>query len=208
MPPPVTTPSSALAQSLMGKIARHAITRSWEHRFATIVGARPCATRVYEVLDYFVCQHCARNNVFIKGYPVFAQYKAMSALYTKAHFSPMPLKDGYPRQQTATITIGGHDMLVAQAHFLWWMILHDIDVYVLPRMDEIEREMSKFKRDMARKYRRRQRAKRRRTIDDGGGREGERHLNLALGKTATQYAKHVPPVLATRRGMDEMTTAI
>ena len=171
---------SALEDSLLRKIVR---MQSYASRLEEFFGARGCKQRVFEVIDYYVCQHCARNNVLVKGYPVFAQYKAMSALYTKAHFSPTPVKRG--RQSTATITIAGHDFLVAQAHFLWWMILHDIDKHLLTRFDEIEEEMCAFKREMARKYRRRQRAKRMRRQGDD---------DVALGKTATQYAKQAQPV--------------
>lgn len=178
---------SAVEQSVLRKVVRH--VQSAAPRFQAILAARPCKTRVFEVVDYFVCQHCARNNVFIKGYPVFAQYKAMSALYTKAHFGPMPTKGG---GHAHVLTVAGYDMSLAQAHFLWWMVMHDIDAHLLSRFDCMEDEMARFKRDMARKYRRRQRAKRMR---DSGNEAGAGEEELALGKTATQYAKHVQPVL-------------
>lgn len=177
---------SALETSVLHKVVRH--VQSAAPRFQAILAAHSCKSRVFEVVDYFVCQHCARNNVYIKGYPVFAQYKAMSALYTKAHFGPTPTKrgGGHTHPAGAVLTVAGYDMSLAQAHFLWWMVMHDIDAHLLPRFDGMEDEMAQFKRDMARKYRLRQRAKRMR---EEGGEE------LALGKTATQYAKQVQPVL-------------
>lgn len=185
------TGTSALTESLWHKIVRYMCTHnSSTPRFQTILQARSTTQRVFDVLDYYVCQHCARNNVFIKGYPVFAQYKAMSALYTKAHFSPT----AKPDEAAPIIVIGGYNMVLAQAHFLWWMVLHDIDAHVLPLFDDIEEEMGGFKREMARKYRRRQRAKKRRRRSDDGC-DDDDAAELSLGKTATQHAKHVQPVL-------------
>lgn len=106
---------------------------------------------VWEILEYYVCQYCARNSVLVNGYPVFSQYKVMIGSYSKRNFCC--------RRDTATSKSAEPVLPLAVAHFLHWLISHDIDLAFVRNVAALESEMLDHRRQMARTYRLRQRAK-------------------------------------------------
>ena len=147
-----------------------------EDRIKALLSLEPLVSQVFELIAYFVCQYCARNSVHVGGYAVFAQYRQMAILYTKSNFCILPGPDA---TTTSTTTING--MPMAQAHFLSWFVRHRLDLYVIEHHTLLRQSMATYKRQTARKYRQRQRAKKRKCA--------QAPRDLALGKTAAQDAR-------------------
>ena len=182
--------SSATEQSVVRKVVKFLLSEKNVERFAAVLSKHGS---VLDILAYYVCQHCARSNVIVHGYPVFAQYRSMSLLYTKAYFAILPHHSA--AGTTTTVHVRGREITLGQAHFLWWLVIHDIDLDFLSQVHAMEVDMQTHKRFMSRKYRLRQKAKKESTA--------LKHQDLVLGRTATQHAKRVRPFVCANAGVSK-----
>lgn len=171
----VSGTTEAAGTAILGKVVRYFCGAAVFARLCAILALSKNGRPVCSVIEYYVCQYCARNSVLVKGYPVFAQYKIMISVYTKQHFSaswdeggqaPLPLKG---------------------AHFLHWFIMHDLDLEFVQNFELFATAMRAHRRQMARTYRKRQQAKQKQ----------ESKTPPPLGMTAAKADRLRPPIVRT-----------
>lgn len=175
---------SSLTASLTAKIVQSFGRIEIERRTQHLLSLRETQQQVMAVLNYYICQHCARNGTLVEGCSVFAQYRHLAMLYTRRFFC-ITLPAGTPASTTTLI----NGMPLAQAHFVWWFVTHNLDAAFVREFDHIENAMLLHKRNTAKKYRQRQRAKKRKY---------KFTPQLQLGKTATQNARASSVIVQSR----------
>lgn len=178
----VSGSSDAAGAAILLKVVRYfsAAPRAIE-RLCAILELSGTTKTVCSVIEYYVCQFCARNNVLVNGYPVFAQYKVMISFYSKRHFSAR-WDDGGRGGGTMVLPLRG-------AHFLYWFIVHDLDQEFVANFELFKTSMSVHRREMARTYRRRQQAKQLQPSSPSAP--------PPLGRTAARTDRLRPPVITT-----------
>ena len=164
-------------------------------RLCAILELSGTTKTVCSVIEYYVCQYCARNNVLVNGYPVFAQYKVMISFYSKRHFSARWEDDAPPRGNSGTML----RLPLRGAHFLYWFIVHDLDQEFVANFELFKTSMSMHRRQMARTYRRRQQAKQLQPSSPS--------TPPPLGRTAARTDRLRPPVMTKRRRRSYAATA-